>query len=255
METKAELPGQKIGNDPIVELLCHRDSSHVLVQASASLHVICLASCEVTHSRKQPYTALQQWITHPHNTSLIVGFGIDSILVLDWNLEERQRYSYEGPSRVPAGLGKGGMENRGDRLEQVLVARDGKRVLVKTSYSEGSGEETSLVYFQTSSFTPTAATTTETETPIKPTPLPPDLTRQVSRVLSFQSNDRLVFLSRDYSVCSWQLRTNLIKELFSLPGDWINRDCLALCSVWDKERAFLCPRNGEVAVVKCAALA
>jgi predicted RNA-binding Zn-ribbon protein involved in translation (DUF1610 family) len=39
-----------------------------------------------------------------------------------------------------------------------------------------------------------------------------------------------------------------------LPGDWISREYLALCSVWVKERSFLCPRNGEVAVVRSASL-
>ena len=44
------------------------------------------------------------------------------------------------------------------------------------------------------------------------------------------------------------------EPLFSLPGDWISRDCLALCSVWTVERSLLCPRNGEVALVRCTAL-
>lgn len=44
------------------------------------------------------------------------------------------------------------------------------------------------------------------------------------------------------------------EPLFYLPGDWINTDCLALCSIWGVERSLLCPRNGEVAVVRCAAL-
>lgn len=42
--------------------------------------------------------------------------------------------------------------------------------------------------------------------------------------------------------------------LFSLPGDWISKDCLALCRIWSVERSLLCPRNGEVAVVRCTAL-
>ena len=45
-----------------------------------------------------------------------------------------------------------------------------------------------------------------------------------------------------------------IVPLFSLPGDWISRDCLALCCVWSMERSLLCPRNGDVAVVRCASL-
>ena len=42
--------------------------------------------------------------------------------------------------------------------------------------------------------------------------------------------------------------------LFSLPGDWISRDCLVLCCIWSIERSLLCPRNGNVAVVRCASL-
>lgn len=45
-----------------------------------------------------------------------------------------------------------------------------------------------------------------------------------------------------------------VKPLFPLPGDWISRDCLALCVVWAKERSLLCPRNGEVGVVRCGGL-
>lgn len=44
-----------------------------------------------------------------------------------------------------------------------------------------------------------------------------------------------------------------VEPLFSLPGDWISKDNLALCSIWDVERSLLCPRNGEVAVVRCTA--
>ena len=48
---------------------------------------------------------------------------------------------------------------------------------------------------------------------------------------------------------------NHVTQLFWLPGDWIGRDSLALCQIWGIERSLLCPRNGEVAVVQCAALA
>ena len=51
-----------------------------------------------------------------------------------------------------------------------------------------------------------------------------------------------------------KIAVDVVKPLFSLPGDWISRDCLDLCSVWGIERSLLCPRNGEVAVVRCAAL-
>ena len=61
-------------------------------------------------------------------------------------------------------------------------------------------------------------------------------------------------VTRDREDVITDTAVDLVKPLFSLPGDWISRDCLALCSIWGAERSFLCPRNGEVAVVRCAAL-
>lgn len=45
------------------------------------------------------------------------------------------------------------------------------------------------------------------------------------------------------------------KELFLLPGDWIGRDCLTLSCIWPAEKSLMVPRNGEVALVRSAALA
>lgn len=50
------------------------------------------------------------------------------------------------------------------------------------------------------------------------------------------------------------LEDKIFKSLFALPGDWISWDCLKLSRVWTVEKSFLCPRNGEVAVVRCTAL-
>ena len=131
-------------------------------------------------------------------------------------------------------------------------------------------------------------------TAIIPFIIPKSISSQIDLVLSFLSHDNLIFLSRTFSICSWKLplrsgpslsssvpgfsfnnkakattdlttpfnhhyvindtAVDVVKPLFSLPGDWISRDCLALCSIWGVERSLLCPRNGEVAVVRCAAL-
>jgi hypothetical protein len=41
-----------------------------------------------------------------------------------------------------------------------------------------------------------------------------------------------------------------LKQHFFLPGDWIGPNCVALCTVM-ADGTVLCPRNGEVAIVKC----
>ena len=45
------------------------------------------------------------------------------------------------------------------------------------------------------------------------------------------------------------------KEIFFLPGDWIGKDCLTLAHIWLVEKSLIVPRNGEVALVRSAALA
>lgn len=135
------------------------------------------------------------------------------------------------------------------------------------------------------------AGTTEHETlNLTPYILPQSLSSHVNIALSFLSDNRLVFLSKTASLCTLKISTGSgpgttlpppqqlpfrpqtaattpmttsastrphqspIKEIFPLPGDWIGRDSLALSAIWGAERSLLVPRNGEVAVVRCAAL-
>ena len=72
-------------------------------------------------------------------------------------------------------------------------------------------------------------------------------------ILTVSKNPKASLGHRHHSRTSNSAEDN-VKLLFPLPGDWISRDCLALCRIWEAERSFLCPRNGEVAVVRCSGL-
>lgn len=103
-------------------------------------------------------------------------------------------------------------------------------------------------------------------------PLPSELVFCIGTPLAFLSRDRLVFLDHNFWLCSWRLplpykstsrrpsgsgtldgRTTEIKRHYFFPGDWISPNSVALCTVMI-DGTVLCPRKGEVAVVKCAAL-
>ncbi|KAH7169906.1 NACHT and WD domain protein [Dactylonectria macrodidyma] len=254
-ETKCEIQMQHIVDGPVLHIMMHPTSSRLLVQAASSLHVISMALLEVTHSRGESINAMQKWILHPQDPSLIMGFGPEGIQVLDWDLTERQIYNYNLPiDHSLSGLEITDTDSRRLKVAQVLITRDKKHILVQLSQLGGPGSHgQTLLYFTSSSFPcPISAEVNRMSVPSEV--LPSDLTTQVSRPLTFLSRDRLVFLSRTYSICSWQLPRGPVKELFSLPGDWISLDCLALCRIWNTEKAFLCPRNGEVAVAKCVSL-
>ncbi|KAL9120161.1 MAG: hypothetical protein Q9187_003286 [Circinaria calcarea] len=292
--TKAEIPMKNSMKGPILQLLFQTDSSHLLVYTSSSIRIISLTSSSVTYSLEL-YTAECKWIPHPHDPALVIGVGPNAIHILDWNLAERQTYKieYSLQLNMPSNLESSSDQ---DTVDRVLVTHDKKHVLVQMSLLNQKSKEKTFLYFETSSFSTSTATTPgidQKRDPITITPviLPRNLSSQIALSLSFLSHDRLIFLSRTFSICSWQLPsgfgpslsssrsitrsnsmattttnsttslnhhhnndTNLHKQLFSLPGDWISRDCLALCSIWGIERSLLCPRNGEVAIVRCAAL-
>lgn len=66
-----------------------------------------------------------------------------------------------------------------------------------------------------------------------------------------QQNCALAFIDREFWVRTWSLddvEGTASRRHFFLPRDWINLDCLHLAQVTTDGR-FLCPRNGEVAVV------
>ncbi|KAI1214673.1 uncharacterized protein F4807DRAFT_449259 [Annulohypoxylon truncatum] len=259
VEIKAEIPMKNITKGPITQLLFQPDSSCLLVFTSNTVHSISL-------------TLFSVWIVHPQDPELIIGFNPQHAEILNWDLIEKQVYVtwLTGSSEVL-------------KVDKVIVTQDKRHIL-----------ERALHYFETSrlSIPPETASRVEQTNgsrPILPVSIPHEMASKVALPLSFQSEDHLVFLSENLSICSWQIpsggpvsiieslrgsRSNIatgasstsgrqqtstapgkrVEELFSLPGDWISRDCLSLCVIWGKEGAFLYPRNGEVAVVKFAAL-
>jgi len=283
---KIEVEGIKQGGIP--QLLFHTDSSHLLVHIPSMAHIISLTSYSVTHSLDA--ISSQNWINHPQDPSLILGFGPNTIEVLDWTLTIRYSYTFELPLHQNVASSPSSSSDK-IMVDRILLASDKKHVLEQISSLKQGPQNKTLLLFKTSSFSisTTAAQNVEREQHpviLTPTILPSALSDQIALSLAFFSPNRLVFLSKSFSICTWQITPgadsltipassarpgsvgrrsdtnmpdiiskNMMKELFSLPGDWISRDCLVLCSVWGVERSFLCPRNGEIAVVKCAALA
>jgi hypothetical protein len=66
---------------------------------------------------------------------------------------------------------------------------------------------------------------------------------------SFQGH--LVFLDQDYYFCTWDFSVGAasLKRHFHLPKDWLVSAMLDRCVV-NEEGTVLCPRNGEVAVIR-----
>jgi len=299
IETEAEIPLKNSTSGPILQLLFHPNSSHLLVRSSSTVCIVSLTSFSVTQFSNSRM-ADSKWITHPQDTALIIGIGPNAVDVWDWNLAERQTYIYKHPEhQTPPPSPESFVDQF--TVDRVLVTLDKKHVLVQTSLLNTSSKEKTIFYFETSSCVASTAATPGVEperssTAITTFQVPRSISSQIALCLTFLSNNNLTFLSRSFSICSWRVpirsgpslsaslptrrfldvapattsSTPLLNQhhkkasgdsagektniLFSLPGDWVSKDCVALCSIWSKERSLLCPRNGEIAVVRCAAL-
>lgn len=297
VEQKAEIAIRDATNGSILQLLSHPNSSHLLVHTFSAIWVVSLSSFQITHSLEWDSTE-SKWLTHLQDPTLIIGVDPNALHILDWDLIEHQTYRFENPS--PQSISSSQQENaEQNTVEKVLLTRDTKHLLVQTSLLSYHSRVNTFSLFETSSFSSSITsgigpTGESHSTTLNLITLPKDLTSRIASALLFISRGRLIFLSKDFSICSWQLplrthasaqayRTTInsdisaltlsessmtlnhfnksqhsdtppITELFSLPGDWIRRDCLALCSIWAIESSFLCPKNGEVAIVRCAGL-
>lgn len=76
------------------------------------------------------------------------------------------------------------------------------------------------------------------------------LSKHIARLIgSFQ--DRVAFLDHQYWLCTWEADTDFstFKRDFFLPKDWLSPSTLQLAAL-SLHGTFLCPKNGEVAIVK-----
>jgi WD40 repeat protein len=77
-----------------------------------------------------------------------------------------------------------------------------------------------------------------------------DLSPHVNRLIgSFQG--QVVFLDQQYCFCTWDLRkgASSLKRHFFLPKDWLSPGMLKLC-IMNSYGTILCPKNGEVAIIR-----
>lgn len=285
VEPKFEIAMKNSIKGPILSLIFHPDTSQLLVRSSSTVCTISLTNFSVITSLDLN-TESCKWITHPQDNARIIGVGVDDIHILDWDLVIRETYKFKIP-RHPSLADKTESLPGRSSIDRVLVTPDKNHVLVQMSPPILNSKEKTFLYFETSSLSKTSsqlpANYFESDpTSVTPTILSQNLSSQIALALCFLAHDKLIFLSRSHEICSCRLSSashssvfpsrpslrssdkaiedtnkivgNKIEPLFPLPGDWISRDNLALCSIWPIERSFLCPRNGEVAVVRCATL-
>jgi hypothetical protein len=265
----------------LLQLVFKEDSSAILVVTTATLQVIDLRTGTIECvSKTGPKECW--WIVHPIDAGYLLGFGLDSVYILDWGLHLLRSYKYKIDFRKPRSATL--PSRRQENIERAIVSKDKQQVLLHASVCTGENFTKVLLYFNSTSLSDDPVGDTFLEEGAMRV-VPRDIVQHVNHILAFLPSNKMIFLSKQNVVCAIQMvpelflladvsaeirslslksTTNTLgrvapsaanyRELFPLPGDWISRDCLETSCIWAAEKSFLCPRNGEVAVVKSAAL-
>ncbi|KAF2108599.1 hypothetical protein BDV96DRAFT_670532 [Lophiotrema nucula] len=84
--------------------------------------------------------------------------------------------------------------------------------------------------------------------------VPVEIQRLIEIPLGILPRNRLIFLDKDYWMCSYRFDGNIstekVQRYYFLPKDWTNIEWLEQCALLGDGK-FLIPNNGELAVVRC----
>lgn len=272
-----ELSLRLASNGPILQVLFDSISNHVVIHTQSKLHQISVESSNITSSLDLEVTECR-WTLHTQDSNLLIGFAPEVAYLVHCKDFSLKAYRYDHPdlsSETPL-LSK----DHHQKVERVLASSDRRHLLVQLHLRRSKWDGKAFLYFPLSSFSWTPSKDTTDAFPAKLAPLcfPSYISSDIALGLSFLSQNRLVYMSKNFAVSTirvapgsdWssvetsnsiqipnatKARTNPATELFALPRDWISRECLSMSTVWIKGKSFIYPRNGEISVVRSSGLA
>ena len=238
----------------IRQLLFGPGGGSVLVASldSAQLWSVKSKSVQAVSISTNPGTS-QRWIVHPSRPDQVAAISPGHIAVYDWKdfkLISSYRLHILEPQE-PAIIHQDSRQTQSPLIEEsctigVIVSQTSDIILLSVTRSRLiSVQQTQHAIIETAQFTQPSSD------PIVPTLLNPEIAAILAAPLAILGKDNLVFLDISFWVCSWRLGTTpeKVQRHFFLPRDWVKTESLGLCQVLD-DGTLLCPRKGEVAVVK-----
>jgi WD40 repeat protein len=246
------------------KFILNHDGTLLMVENGSSIDIWSLDSKSVMASQpKADFAEARQWIKHPTDSSILLALNLDCIRAYRWtNLDQvlvleigkiPSPLQPQGPvlgfsddSHVPSGDYK-------NDINRLIKSPASSHILMQSNIIPNQkSRRKQMLIFDTNSITSFLESGEATGT-IEPLSLPPDVQSQVEIPLGILPRKGLIFLNKDYWMCSWNFgtRTKLekVQRHFFLPKDWLNSDCLNLCALLECG-TFLIPKNGEVAIIK-----
>ena len=208
--------------------------------------------------RRWPIQVGRKWITHPLQTDVLLWIDPEKVLRHDWetldclngdsgpvNASPKSTSPTYRPILVET-LSQPSEE--AENVNWVSQTKNRRHVICEVLPDTGHGRAMStqgmrIELLPTSEFGSEDSGLTTRQNLI-------NLAKSMARLIgSYQ--DRVVFLDQQCWLCTWEIDTDITKykRHYFLPRDWLNPSTLQL-AVLNSQGTFLCPKNGEVAIVK-----
>jgi hypothetical protein len=186
------------------------------------------------------------WIEHPSNTGLLVAFNGTTIQLRRWeDLSILAAMKINGASALSADT----------TIKFVLRAARTQQMVIHSQIGDDASENFITSFFDIPPLD--AFSTPEPSADAIAHDIPTDIEAQIELPLGILPIQGLIFLDRNYWLCSYKLGPSTekqeIQKYYFLPKDFLNEECLRLCALL-ANGTLLIPNNGELAVIKCAGL-
>ena len=280
---------QAKSEEGVQQILLSPTSKFLLVSSQRFANIWSLDSRSITATALMLNTSCK-WVNHPSSEELVISFGFSSVQICRWtDLSEIHRFQIDRTNidaevasekhrmfRRPSAAYPMSPSEFENLVDKALTTPNGSHVLLETS-------QASLKYLCKKQFMViriqdlSGTTLSKESSVITPLILPREILTRIEMSLGFITSGPseilwnplrqevvgdsevseeeyvLAFMDRDFWICTWSSMDatagSTIKRHFFPPRDWLNMECLEL-SLVTKDGTFLCPRNGEVAVVK-----
>lgn len=187
-----------------------------------------------------------KWAKHPKDSNLLMAVLPSTIRLYLWDdLSEVAAFNMSGPSPI----WNPGVDNVPPvDINSVVTSSAGAHLLVDRIYPAPEGpspHNTIILDLSTIVMSPNSST-------ITPILIPDAIHNQIERPFGI-INGLLIFLDKNYWVCSWRFGTDVatekVQKYYFLPRHWVDVDSIRLSALLADGKVVV-PYNGELAVIR-----
>ncbi|KAL8668337.1 MAG: hypothetical protein Q9168_007032 [Polycauliona sp. 1 TL-2023] len=250
-------------SETVEQFLFHPKENALLISTPSTDRVWNLKTKEETCRRRWPYQLGRRWICHPLQNDVLLWVDPEKVFKYQWmtldclsnNAAEPEGNPTDSaaapdPSQKPALSQTLSQPNEeAEKVNWISQTKNRRYIVFEILPNTGQSRARSTQGMKIELLSATSLDNNNDPGAIERRSLT-NLAKHVARLIgSYQ--DRIIFLDQQYWICTWAIDTDLSnrKRHFFLPRDWLSPSTLQL-AVLNSHGTFLCPKNGEVAIVK-----